>query len=173
MASIAMDRLGSILALFDRHGAAIFRRCRALLPTDDAAHDAVQDVFLKALDKRDEFRGDAAPLTWLYGIATLHCLQQLRNVGRHREKLAALAAEATRFEDASVEDRLALAALLADAPTIVQQIVVLRIVDEMSADEVAAAVGLSRKTVTKKLQRFLSSARGRITTLVMEREVLT
>jgi RNA polymerase sigma-70 factor, ECF subfamily len=157
-----MNMLGPIPDLFDRHGAAIFRRCRALLGDGDAAHDAVQEVFLRALTKQAEFRGDAAPLTWLYGIATLYCLQQLRNRGRRAEKLATFDTERAPDERTSAEDRMTIAAMVADAPIEVQQIVVLRIVDEMTADEVAAAVGLSRKTVTKKLQAFLDSARGRI-----------
>jgi RNA polymerase sigma-70 factor (ECF subfamily) len=157
-----METLGSIPALFDRHGAAIFRRCRALLGDGDAAHDAVQEVFLRAFTKQAEFRGEASPLTWLYGMATLHCLQQLRNRGRRADKLATWSVERTALGSSRDEDRLTLAALIADASVDVQQIVVLRIIDEMTADEVAAAVGLSRKTVTKKLQTFLSSARARI-----------
>jgi RNA polymerase sigma-70 factor (ECF subfamily) len=44
----------------------------------ERAEDATHDVFLKAFRKLDQFRGEAAPRTWLYRIAINHCrnLQQ-------------------------------------------------------------------------------------------------
>jgi RNA polymerase sigma-70 factor, ECF subfamily len=164
------NKLGSIPTLYDRHGPAIFRRCRSLLGTDDAAHDAVQEVFLRALRDGASFRGDAAPLTWLYASATLYCLQQLRNRGRQAEKLAAFARDAPP-PGGNAEDRLTVAALIAEQPPDMQQIVILRLVDEMTVEEVAAAVGLSRKTVAKRIQRFLDQARGFVAPLETKPEV--
>ena len=52
--------------------------------------------------------------------------------------------------------------LLENAEPELQQIVVLRLVDGMTADEVAEVTGLSRKTVTRRLQGFIVEARAQL-----------
>ncbi len=37
------------------------------------AEDATRDVFLKAFQRLDQFRGEASVRTWLYRIAINHC----------------------------------------------------------------------------------------------------
>lgn len=148
--------------LFERHGAMVYRRCLALLGKEDAAHDAVQEVFLRMLAQRGAFRGESSFATWIYSIATLYCLQRLRNQRRHHLKLEHLARQPAPPDASHPDDRLTVAALLEDCNPEVQQIVVLRIVDGMHGEEVAEVLGLSRKTVTRKLQRFLAQARARL-----------
>jgi RNA polymerase sigma-70 factor (ECF subfamily) len=154
----------SVSALFAQHGALVYRRCRALLGQEDAARDAVQEVFLRVLAQRGSFRAASSAATWIYSIATLYCLQRLRNQRRHQLKLEHLARTAGDGSPTGVgqEDRLTLAALLEACEPEVQQIVVLRVIDGMNGDEVAEVLGLSRKTVGRKLQRFLGQARARL-----------
>lgn len=137
----------------------VHRRCRDILGREEAALDATQDVFLRVLEKGHLFRGESAPSTWLYAMATLHCLQRLRDRGVHGAKLDTLAAATRAALGISVEDRLALLKLLERQPQEVQLIVYLRYVDEMTMEEVAEVVGYSRKTVAQRVQEFLASAR--------------
>src|SRR4051812_45165121 len=65
--------------LFERYYGVVYRRCLALLKQPDDAAEAVQDVFASAVAGLGRFRLRSAPLTWLYAIATRHCLQVLRN----------------------------------------------------------------------------------------------
>src|SRR5438270_2737776 len=76
--------------LFERYHRAVYRRCLAILHNADDASDAVQDVFEKAISGLGRFRLHAAPLTWLYAIATRHCLQVLRNRSAHELKTVLL-----------------------------------------------------------------------------------
>ena len=99
--------------LFERYGAVVFRRCRKLLGTDERAHDAVQDVFVKVLEHGHAFRGDSEPLTWLYRVATTHCLQRLRDERRRQTRLELeLEPGAPGPTASSVEDRLTLTRIL-------------------------------------------------------------
>jgi len=50
---------------------------RMVIDADDAA-DITQEVFIKVWQKRDQFKGDSAIFTWIYRIATNHCLEFLR-----------------------------------------------------------------------------------------------
>jgi RNA polymerase sigma-70 factor (ECF subfamily) len=160
----------SAAQLFERHGATVYRRCLALLRQEELARDAVQEVWVRVVAQLGRFRGQSSALTWLYSVATLHCLQQLRNHRRQTEKLVALHAEEPPAATV-LEDRLTVAALLDGASPELQQIVVLRLVDGMTAEEVAEVTGLSRKTVTRRLQKFLEEARARLQGPARHREV--
>ncbi|HMI87038.1 MAG TPA: sigma-70 family RNA polymerase sigma factor [Polyangiaceae bacterium] len=145
--------------LFERYGAMVHRRCRDILGREEAALDATQDVFLRVLEKGHLFRGEAAPSTWLYAMATLQSLQRLRDRVAHRSKLDLFASATKTALGAPVEDRLSLVALLERQPDDVRLIVYLRYVDDMTMEEVAEIVGCSRKTVSQRMQDFLASAR--------------
>jgi RNA polymerase sigma-70 factor (ECF subfamily) len=51
--------------------------CYRLLANYEDARDMTQETFLRAWNKRESFRGDAALRTWLYRIATNVCLDFL------------------------------------------------------------------------------------------------
>jgi RNA polymerase sigma-70 factor, ECF subfamily len=55
--------------LFQAHGEEVWRFLKYLGVREHDLADACQEVFLVAHRKLPEFRGDAAPRTWLYGIA--------------------------------------------------------------------------------------------------------
>ncbi len=146
--------------LFKRYGALVYARCRQILGDQDAA-DAVQEVFVKVVEKRSTFRHDSTPSTWLYAIATLHCLQLLRNRQRRRDKLAeASELWPTDTGPGTADERISLDRLLAEQPEEVRLMVYLRCVDELTVDEVASVVGRSRKTVGKHVGVFLAGARS-------------
>ena len=72
--------------LVDRHHAAVFRTCVAILGEDDLAADASQDCFIKAFRALGRFRGDAAFRTWLLAIAGNEARGHLRKLGRRKER---------------------------------------------------------------------------------------
>lgn len=153
-----MGDLPATRDLFERYGAMVYRRCAAILRSDDAARDAVQEIFLRVIERRHQFRGESSPSTWLYAVATLHCLQLLRDQTSHRAKLATL-----EIPDrvSHPEMQLALAQLLEHESEEVRLMVYLHYVDGMTMDEVATTIGYSRKTVTRRVQGFLVAARAR------------
>ena len=72
-----MDPL-SIEAMYRAYGPMVLRRARVLLGDEQAAGDAMHDIFLKAWRAGDSFRGDASPTTWLYRITTNASLMKYR-----------------------------------------------------------------------------------------------
>jgi RNA polymerase sigma-70 factor (ECF subfamily) len=77
-ARIVSEELNS---LYTAHSRAIYYLALRFLGDPQKAEDATHDVFLKALRKLDQFRGEASTRTWLYRIAINHCrnLQQTWN----------------------------------------------------------------------------------------------
>src|SRR5471030_797501 len=69
--------------LIRRHHARVLGLCVSMLGPS-AAEDAAQEVFLKAYDRLKDFRRDSAFSTWLYRVASNHCLDALRRDARRR-----------------------------------------------------------------------------------------
>ncbi len=64
---------GDFAGLYDEHSQAIFYLALRYLGNPQKAQDATHDVFLKAFQRLDQFRGEASIRTWLYRIAINHC----------------------------------------------------------------------------------------------------
>ena len=138
------------------HQLAIDRTVRRLMawPKDQAhVDDVVQDVFLKAWQKRHSFRGDADQRTWLTQIA----INQVRNYVRRRatwnrifEGLKQLFSE-TKELDQRTTDRVRLA--IGRLKNADREIIVLRYLEEKSPDEIALMMNLRRNTVDARLSR--------------------
>jgi RNA polymerase sigma factor (sigma-70 family) len=157
----AADRGAGLLEeLYRRHAAAVLGRCRYLLRDPEAARDAAQDVFVRALRALPELREAGSPTTWLLRIATHHCLNLLRGSrAAWRDEVARMARE--RSERGIEPDaRELVRALLAAAPEEAQEVAVLYFVDELTQAEIAEATGRSLPTVRKRLREFLGAARG-------------
>jgi RNA polymerase sigma-70 factor (ECF subfamily) len=150
----------SMAKLYERYGPLVHRRAHALLGDDQAAWDALQEVFLRALRGYDAFRHKSSPTTWLYRITTNYCLNFLRDEMRHRDKLRRRANERPTLAPAEPELRLALMQVLAQLPNDVCEMAVYSHVDRMSHDENAAVTGVSPRTVGNRLKKFAARARG-------------
>ncbi len=107
---------------------------------------------------RLEERGDALP--WIYRVTTNHCLNVLRNSGRHGEDALPVDLEADERSAAeALPDRRLAQELLERFDASTQAVVVGVYVDGMEREEVAAVLGISKRTVSRRLERFLSSSR--------------
>ena len=156
--SARADR-GLLAELYERHAASVYGRCRYLLRDVEAAKDALQDVFAKALRALPEFRAAASPSTWLLRIATHHCLNVLRAQRAHwKDELVQLGKDRTSVSEPP-ERRELVRALLASAPEEAQQMAVHYFVDELTQTEIGVLLNRSLPTVRKRLRQFLQSAR--------------
>ncbi len=107
---------------------------------------------------RLEGRGDALP--WIYRVTTNHCLNVLRDSGRHGEDDLSPEIESTERPAAeALPDRRLAQELLGRFDPATQAVVVGVLVDGMEREEVAEALGISKRTVSRKLERFLTSSR--------------
>jgi RNA polymerase sigma-70 factor (ECF subfamily) len=156
-----MDR-EEISQLYHRLGPLIYRRCLKLLANPEHARDATQEVFVRMLRHAGKLEPDRQCLPWLYRVATNYCLNQIRNSQRLEfrkpEDLPQGSAGAGSVKRLAARQQVMALMDQMDAKT--QQIAVLAHMDGMTQEEIAAVTGLSRKTVGKKLNRFLDKARN-------------
>jgi RNA polymerase sigma-70 factor, ECF subfamily len=155
-----VDHREAAAGLYREYGPAVYRRCLRLLRDREAAHDATQEVFVKLIGNMQRLEGRGEVLPWIYRVATNHCLNVRRNAGRHAESELTpdLASGSTPSAEAFPDRRLA-QELLSRFDEGTQAVAVGILVDGMERDEVAGALGISRRTVSRRLARFLSSTR--------------
>jgi RNA polymerase sigma-70 factor (ECF subfamily) len=139
----------------------VYRRCLRLLRDRELARDATQEVFVQLVRQWTRSTEPEAILAWIYRVATNHCLNLLRSARRHREdsleiEPAATAAVATPGLE---PQRLVAQQVLARFDETTQAVAVGVLVDGMEHEEIARVLGISRRTVSRRLERFLASAR--------------
>lgn len=145
--------------LYRTFGPAVYRRCLKLLRDKDAAKDATQEVFVKLLKDMSRFEQVETALPWLYRVATNHCLNVLRDRGRHGEEELGDFEVSGESAAASYPDRHLARTVLSNFDEGTQAVAVGVLVDGMGHEELAGALGVSRKTVERRLARFLERAR--------------
>jgi len=145
-----------VAELYRTYGGLVMRRCQAILGPGDAASDAMQEVFIKVLKNWDNFQHEASPVTWLYRIATNVCIDEIR---RHSRKNAVALTPEMQHVLAShepsaeqvLDSRETLSRLLRKIDPQSLQILIYSQFDEMSQEEIAQVLGISRKTVWTRL----------------------
>jgi RNA polymerase sigma-70 factor (ECF subfamily) len=156
----SLDPREKAARLYREYGPAVYRRCLRLLGDREAARDATQEVFVRLLHDIRKLEDRDAALCWIYRVATNHCLNLLRDARKHGvEPLdPALEVTADALAGGYPERRLAQEVLSRfDAQT--QAVAIGVFVDGMEHEELAGALGISRRTVRRKLDRFIQNAR--------------
>lgn len=141
-------------ALYRRYGPMVLRRCRAMLADEEAAQDAMQDVFVLLLRKKEQLVGQY-PSSLLYRMATNRCLNVLRSAKRRRdtpdeEMLGRIQAPGSLEEQ--IEGRDLVARLFDGERESTRLMVTLHHRDGMTLRDTAAAVGMSESGVRKRMR---------------------
>lgn len=146
--------------VYREHGHVVFRRARAILGSDSEAGEVLQEVFLLLLDRPSSFRGESSVLTFLYGVTTRLCLGRMRKT-RRRAALdeRELVPRGSLDGAASPELTMEAAQLLARLPERLAQVAIYYFVDEMTHDEIAEILQVSRRQVGNLVNRVQEEAR--------------
>jgi RNA polymerase sigma-70 factor (ECF subfamily) len=150
--------------LYRRYGPAIYARCRTLLADENAAEDAMQETFLRVQRHLDRVPGAREALYWIYRVATNYCLNELRDrrgralpegdVGDLPQPIEGIDNVESRLVDQDLARRW-----IARARPNVRLVAWLYHLDGFEQEEVAAIVGVSRRTVAARLALFSANAR--------------
>ena len=82
------SRTETITQLMTEHGGQLYGIARKLCGNVDDADDLVQETFLQAYRKWDQFEGRSKPMTWLYTIAARRCMRMRRKKSGEPERMA-------------------------------------------------------------------------------------
>jgi RNA polymerase sigma-70 factor (ECF subfamily) len=158
-------------ALYDRTVDRIYRLAYRMAGEDDLARDFTQDAFLRAWERLDQFRGDAAFSTWLHSIAVSVALNGLRKLDRHRKRERSLEDAAhvapTRHAlepDAAQRLREAVDGL----PEMYRTVFLMHDLEGYSHGEIAAALDVAEGTSKARLFRARAKLREHLGDAIQE-----
>lgn len=159
----------AIQKLYEQYGNWIFHRALSLLKNEQEAWEAVQDVFIKVIESGSGFRGDSSPWTWLYRITTNHCLNLIRSRKAWQKALEGLGQEQLRLSQEPKEpeysvliDRDWIVQLMKNEDDTTRRILFSYYFDDLTQEEIVENLKISRKTVYKRLKKFMEKARGKL-----------
>ena len=149
---------GAFRRLFETYKQRVFSIALRFSGDTSVAMDIAQDTFLKLFSSIGDFRGDCRFESWVYRLVVNRCLDHRRQT-RHLipmsdEFLGSLRAPADSFAELARTElhsrvRSAVNRLSAD----LRIAVVLRYTEELSYDQIAAALGCAPGTVASRLNR--------------------
>jgi RNA polymerase sigma-70 factor (ECF subfamily) len=166
---VARVRAGDTAAmerLMRRHNRVLYRTARAILRDDAEAEEAVQDAYLKAFGALARFRGESRLSTWLVRIAANEALMRRRRRARGAEVIPLQATE-DPMDGGEGPERAAgrgelrrlLEARIDRLPDDYRAVFVLRVLEELSVEDTAAALDIPEATVRTRHFRARSLLR--------------
>ena len=142
----------------------IYNLCRHMLRSAHDAEDAAQDTFIKAFQNLDNFKPKASFYTWLYRIAVNTCidykkrpfLESIFNISDEGEEFALEQASCEPSPEELYESRqlkLTLHKSLGKLSIKLKTVILLREIEGLSYEEIAAILDVSIGTVKSRISR--------------------
>lgn len=141
--------------LLARYEQAIYRFGLRMCGDEESAREVLQETMLAAFRHLPGFRADAKLSTWLYQIARSFCIKERRGT-RPTTLLGEHLADPADAPDRQVHSKQigeALTRAIATLPAEQREVLVLRDVEGLSADEAATVVGIEVGALKSRLHR--------------------
>ncbi|GGF65379.1 RNA polymerase sigma factor [Paenibacillus albidus] len=159
-------RYALIVAAFQQP---MYRYCCRLLANRQDAEDAVQDVLVKAYQSIHRYKPTVHFSAWLYRIAYNHCLNLLRRRRLHRQVMRIFRPETVAASPEQELDALlykpSLAAALSRLSLEERNLLILRVFEEKSYEELSEILKITPNALNKRMARIKKKVK-----LVMESE---
>jgi RNA polymerase sigma-70 factor (ECF subfamily) len=158
----------SIDELLTRYEPSIYRFGLRMCGDEEAAREVLQETLLAAFRHLSGFRGDAALSTWLFQIARSFCIKERRGAGRTRsldDSCSAELVDPAPAPDARAHAREigeALSHAIAKLAPEQREVLILRDVEGMSAEQAARVVGIEVGALKSRLHRARMALRGEL-----------
>jgi RNA polymerase sigma factor (sigma-70 family) len=162
---VALARSGgqaAYRALTERHRDSVYRLARGATGDAEEAFDVTQEAFIAAFGALDRYDPARPFRSWIARIALNKARDAMRRRTVRKMFSFAMRDDIVETPDPAVpaDDALAsrqelarASAAIADLPTRLKDVLLLRTVESMSQNETAAALGISEKAVETRLYR--------------------
>ena len=165
LAQIGRGDQAAFQTLLDRHARYLFGVAHAMTGSNADAEDLLQETLIGALGSAGKFRGESSVRTWLVRIL-INRVKMWRRARKSRGldettsvtgSLASASAPAANSVDAKIDLTQMLEQLTAEH----RQVIILRELEGMTYEEMAAALEVPRGTVESRLYRAREELRKR------------
>lgn len=169
-------------SLMRRYQGPIFNMLFRMIGNREEAEDLAQEVFITVFKRIDTFRGESSLATWIYRIASNHCINRKKYLTRRRHY------DKRSFDDVTDRDQLGdgragvsermprpdemaeglqMERLIQEAISALDEdqrlVVVLRDVQNLSYEEIGDITGLAPGTVKSRLHRARMALKEKLT----------
>ena len=155
--AMTADGPADFSAFYREHVGRVYALCLRMTGSPERATELTQDVFVRAWERRDGFRGESAPATWLHRVAVNVVLEALRAERRRLARVEPashlLDESATAVRRDAVLERIDLDAALPRLAEGARVVFVLHDVEGYAHDEIARLTGLAPGTIRTQLHR--------------------
>ena len=175
----------AFIELVDAHKGKVYAMVRRLAGNEQDAEDIMQDTLLKAIDKIEQFRGDASFGTWLYSIALNQARAQFSKINQADlkpiEDYLPMKSTAGSHEDVGLFDwqdphkalesqqlRGILNEVVAELPYKYREAFLLRYVEELPIKEVARLTKQSEASAKSRVLRARLALRDKLSRIFEE-----
>ena len=151
-------------AIVEQYSDRLLGLCRGFAPDLDAAHDLVQETWLRVYDRRRTYRGGSL-VAWLLTVCRRVCLSRVRAGGERVERLDCQSVDAASTspkpdrDAANSEARRAITRALFDLSERQREVVVYRLIEGLSTRETAARMACAEGTVKATLHQAVARLR--------------
>ncbi len=150
--------------LVDEHSPRLLAIARPFASGGDAAHDLVQETWVRAYQRRETYLGRGPILGWLCAICRNVCLSETRRASGREVREASVAERSLGALEGSPDERAErnearrrLFRALLELPERQRSVVVLRMLEGRSTRECAAALECAEGTVKASLHHALKN----------------
>jgi RNA polymerase sigma factor (sigma-70 family) len=170
MVAYAAGDSAAFETLYSRHRGPLFRFMLHQVREHGTAEELYQDVWQRVITARERYRPEARFSTWLFQIAHNRLTDHWR-AQQHRPAAPADAVErAEREADpqtperqlSAFEERRRLQLALQELPADQREVVLLRLEQELSLEQIGEITGVGRETVKSRLRYALDKLRLRL-----------
>jgi RNA polymerase sigma-70 factor (ECF subfamily) len=138
--------------IYNRYAPQIFRVCFGYTNDADQAKDLVQETFISVWKNLSNFRNQSQISTWIFRIATNHCLRALEVA--KRMPTAELPFNLAETTDESPEEKLSFLYRCIAELEETERIIISLELEGLPQAEIAEVVGLSNGNVRVKIHRI-------------------
>lgn len=157
--------------LIEQHQRRILADCRYLTRDETNAEDLAQEVFVKAFFGLRSFEGKSSFRHWLQRIKVNHCLNHIKK-GAGKDTLSIEEEGIEGYDELHVpavahqgiekqNDRERIAGILNSMPATLRIPLVMRDMDELPYEEIAASLGIGLSAVKMRIKRAREQFRRR------------
>ncbi len=154
-------------AIMQAHNRKLYRIARSIVRNNSDAEDVLQEAYVRAFTRFQDFRGDSTVTTWLARIVINEALGRLRKRRRqrklaedmrqsHQAEIIAFPLNSNSDPERTMAQRqiLDLVEKLTDhLPDTYRTVFVLRVIEGLGNEETAALLGLRPETARTRLHR--------------------
>lgn len=148
--------------LYRQYGPMVLRRCRTLLKNEEKALDAMQDVFVRLIERKEKISKICS--SFLYTVATNVCLNKINadslRSGPDFDVIAEIIEDNTNpAVEEKVETSVILDCIFSERDSKDKQLAILHYVDGCTLEETAKAMKMSVSGVRRRLGKLKECAK--------------